>query len=129
MDGNILTSTLLQPRPMARPEDPVQRQLEAYNSHDLERFVAEYTDDVRVFRPPAAEPVLEGKAAFAAHYAKNRFNLPDLHAKVVNRMVAGDKVVDHEHITGLPGGAANGVLEAIAVYEVVQDRIRTVWFY
>jgi hypothetical protein len=110
---------------MARPEDPVQRQLDAYNAHDLERFVAEYTDDVRVFRPPATEPVLEGKVAFAAHYAKNRFNLPGLHAEVVNRMVAGDKVVDHEHITGLQPG----VLEAIAVYEVVQGRIRTVWFH
>lgn len=110
---------------MTRPEDPVQRQLEAYNAHDLERFVAEYTDDVRVFRPPATEPVLAGKTAFAAHYAKNRFNLPHLHARVVNRMVAGDKVVDHEHITGLQPG----VLEAIAVYEVVQGRIRTVWFY
>lgn len=128
MDGNIVTN---EPKPtptgsaMARPEDPVQRQLEAYNAHDLERFVAEYTDDVRVFRPPAAEPVLEGKAAFAAHYAQNRFHLPDLHAEVVNRMVAGDKVVDHEHITGLQPG----VVEAIAVYEVVQGRIRTVWFY
>ncbi len=110
---------------MTRPEDPVQRQLDAYNAHDLERFVAEYADDVRVFRPPATEPALQGKAAFAAHYAKNRFNLPDLHAKVVNRMVAGNKVVDHEHITGLQPG----VLEAIAVYEVVEGRIRTVWFF
>jgi hypothetical protein len=110
---------------MTRPEDPVQRQLDAYNAHDLERFVAEYTDDVRVYRPPATEPVLAGKAAFAAHYANHRFNRPDLHAEVVNRIVAGDKVVDHERITGLQPG----VLEAIAVYEVVQGRIRTVWFY
>lgn len=28
---------------MANVEDPVQRQLDAYNAHDLERFVAEYT--------------------------------------------------------------------------------------
>ena len=46
-------------------EPPVQRQLEAYNAHDLTRFVAEYADDVRVYRMPAAEPALAGKAAFA----------------------------------------------------------------
>ena len=107
------------------PAEPVQRQLEAYNARDLERFVADYTDDVQVFRPPASEPVLSGKDALAAHYAKNRFTLPNLHAEVVNRMVAGNTVVDHERITGLQ----EGVVEAIAVYQVVGERIRTVWFY
>jgi len=104
---------------------PVQRQLDAYNAHDLERFVAEYTDNVRVFRPPGTEPVLSGKAAFAAHYAANRFNLPKLHAEVVNRIVCGNKVIDHERITGLE----EQTLEAVAVYEVIDGRIRTVWFY
>ena len=107
------------------PVDPVQRQLDAYNARDLERFVAEYTDDVQVFRPPAPEPVLSGKQAFAAHHAKNRFNLPGLHAEVVNRMVSGSTVVDHERITGLQ----EGVVEAIAVYQVSGGLIRCVWFY
>jgi hypothetical protein len=106
-------------------ELPVQRQLEAYNARDLERFVAEYADDVRVFRPPSAEPVLAGKQAFAEHYAKHRFNLPGLHAEIVNRMVLGNKVVDHERISGV----REHPFEAVAVYEVVDDRIRTVWFF
>ena len=107
------------------PEDPVQRQLEAYNAHDLERFVAEYADDIQVFRPPAVEPVVSGKQAFGAHYAKNRFTLPHLHAEVVNRMVSGDTVVDHERITGLQ----EGVVEAIAVYKVSGGLIRAAWFF
>ncbi len=110
---------------MSPAEAAVQRQLDAYNAHDLERFVAEYHDDVRVFRPPAPEPVLAGKAAFAAHYAQNRFNLPELHATLVRRIVAGSIVVDQESITGLPQGPAS----AVAVYEVVDGRIRTVWFF
>ena len=110
---------------MTGPEGPVRRQLDAYNDHDVERFIAEYTDDVTVYRPPSTEPVLSGKNAFAEHYAKNRFTLPDLHAKIVNRMIVGNRVVDHEHIVGLPDGPR----EAIAVYEVVGDRIRTVWFF
>lgn len=109
---------------MARPEEPVQRQLDAYNSRDLERFLAEYADDVQVFRPPAREPVLSGKQAFGEHYARNRFSLPNLHARLVDRIVCGNKVIDHEDITGLPEGS----LAALAVYEVVDGRIRTVWF-
>lgn len=104
---------------------PVQRQLDAYNAHDLERFVAEYHDDVQVFRPPATAPVLSGKAAFAAHYAKNRFNVPTLHAALLHRMVAGSVVVDQEHITGL----GDAPLSAVAVYAVDGGRIRTVWFF
>jgi hypothetical protein len=107
------------------PEDPVKRQLDAYNAHDLERFVAEYHDDVKVYRPPATEPLVSGKKAFAEHYAKNRFTLPGLRARLVNRIVCGNTVVDHEDITGLPDGGR----AAVAVYEVVDGRIRTVWFF
>jgi hypothetical protein len=107
------------------PADPVQRQLDAYNAHDLDRFVAAYADDVQVFVPPANEPVLAGKAAFAAHYASKRFNLPHLHAALVARLVSGNTVVDHERVTGLEAE----VVEAIAVYRVEAGLIRTVWFY
>jgi len=112
---------------MSTNSDPAafaQRQLDAYNARDLERFVAEYTDDVVVFNMPDAEPFLRGKKAFGEHYARNRFNLPDLHAKLVNRMVFGNKVIDHEYITGLPGAP----LEAAAIYEVTPAGISKVWF-
>jgi hypothetical protein len=104
---------------------PVQRQLDAYNARDLERFVAEYSDDVQVFSHPEREPVLSGKQAFADHYAENRFTLPALRAELVNRIVVGNIVVDHERVTGLPDGDR----EAIAVYHVSEGRITTVWFY
>ncbi|WKE67148.1 nuclear transport factor 2 family protein [Gallaecimonas kandeliae] len=110
---------------MTNPEAPVQRQLDAYNDHDLERFLAQYHEDVQVFRPPAAEPVQVGKAAMGAHYANHRFNLPDLHARLVNRMVSGNIVVDHEEVSGL----GEAPVSAIAVYKVVDGKIRTAWFY
>jgi hypothetical protein len=110
---------------VSSPEAPVQRQLEAYNARDLARFVAEYADDVKVYRPPQAEPVLDGKAALAAHYANHRFNLPQLHAEVVSRMVFGNKVIDQERVTGV-GDAA---MEVAAVYEVRDGKIAAAWFF
>jgi hypothetical protein len=101
-----------------------QRQLDAYNARDLERFVREYTDDVVVYRLPGAEPIMRGKGSLAEHYARNRFNLPELHAKLVNRMVFGNKVIDQEYVTGVPGAP----LEVAAIYEVTPAGISKVWF-
>ncbi|MFN0185353.1 MAG: nuclear transport factor 2 family protein [Aquabacterium sp.] len=110
--------------PSFDPAAFAQRQLDAYNARDLARFIAEYTDDVEVFRLPAVEPVLRGKQRLAEHYATHRFNLPELHAKLVNRMVFGNKVIDHEHVTGVPGGP----MDVAAIYEVRPAGICRVWF-
>ena len=118
---------------MLNAERPVQEQLDAYNARDLARFVACYADDVQLFRPPAAEPVMVGKAALSAHYAANRFNLPKLHAELVNRMVLGNKVVDHERISGV----REKPFDAAVVFEVRLETktevsstlISKVWFF
>ena len=68
---------------------------------------------------------MSGNAAFAEHSAKNSFTNPELHATVVNRMIAGSEVVDHERIVGL--GAE--VVEAINVYEVDGGLIKNVGFF
>lgn len=108
------------------PADVVQRQLEAYNAHDLEAFTACYADDIRIFRMPSAAPTLRGIEAFREHYDKHRFNLPDLHAEVLERITMGNKVVDHERVTGL-GGAHT--VEVIVVYEIDAGLIHKAWFY
>lgn len=45
-----------------------QRQLDAYNARDLERFVREYAEEVVIYRMPDPNPVIVGRAALAAHY-------------------------------------------------------------
>ena len=56
----------------------VQRQLDAYNRRDLDAFAATYSEDVVVFRIPALEPALTGKAQLAEFYRTKRFNEPML---------------------------------------------------
>ncbi len=104
--------------------DVVQRQLEAYNARDLERFVATYSDDVRIFRMPSIDPAISGKTQLAEVYRK-RFSSPSLHADVLARIVLGNKVIDHERVRGIREIA----VEAVAIYEVASDLIQTVWFF
>jgi hypothetical protein len=106
------------------PESFVQRQLDACNDRDLERFVKEYTEDVVVYRLPGTQPVLVGKAALADHYRTTRFNLEGLHAELTNRMVFGNKVIDQELVTGIQSTP----MEVAAIYEVTPEGISTVWF-
>ena len=108
-----------------RPEDVVQEQVEAYNARDLERFVATYSEDVKLYRPNQTEPAIVGRQALREFYATQRFHLPALHAEILDRMVLGNKVVDHERITGL----RDHPIEAAAVYEVSGGLIRSVWFF
>jgi hypothetical protein len=105
--------------------DVVQRQVDAYNARDLERFVAQFSDTVQVFRPPAMEPAISGRARLSDYYAGNRFNLPTLRADILNRIVIGNRVIDHERIHGV----RDEPFEVAAVYDVADGLIRTVWFF
>ena len=107
------------------PQDVVQRQLEAYNDRDLQRFLAEYSEDIQVFRPPATLPAIVGKKAFGEFYAAQRFNHAELHAEVLSRMVLGNKVVDHERIQGVRAQP----FEVVVVYEVNNGLIECMWGY
>jgi len=106
-------------------EQAVQQQLDAYNAHDIERFIAVYDEHVRIYRPPAAEPSMVGRAAVGQFHATQRFTLPRLHAELLRRIVAGNKVVDHERVTGLTENA----FEVAVVYEVQQGKITAVWYF
>ena len=103
----------------------VQRQLDAYNAHDLPSFVAMYSDDVSVYKVPAASPSMSGKEKLSEFYRDSRFNLPKLHAELLHRSVVGNKVIDHERISGLRAEP----VEAVAAYVVRDGLIQSVWLF
>ncbi len=111
--------------PRMSPAEIVDRQLDAYNARDLERFVACFDERVQAFRPPAPEAAIEGRAALAKHYAANRFNLPGLKAEIVDRIALGNFVIDHERIFGV----RDAPFEAAVAYEIAGGHIRRMWLY
>ncbi|MFO1324219.1 MAG: nuclear transport factor 2 family protein [Burkholderiales bacterium] len=105
--------------------DVVQAQVDAYNRRDLAGFVAHFSDTVVVYRMPSQTPSLSGKAQLADFYATQRFNLPNLHAQIVNRIVLGNKVIDHERISGV----RDAPFEIVVAYEVGGAAIDRVWTF
>jgi hypothetical protein len=106
-------------------ESVVQRQLDAYNARDIDALMATYTADIELFEHPAK--LLASGAAEVRERQAARLAEPNLHAKLINRMVMGDFVIDQEVVTRtFPEGA--GLIELVAIYEVSEDRIRRAWF-
>jgi hypothetical protein len=103
----------------------VQAQLDAYNAKDIEALLQTYAPDAQHF-------TLHGGLLAQGHEQLRprflaRFAEPDLHAKLLSRIVVGNVVTDAEVITrNFPEGV--GTLEMLCVYEVVDGRIQRASF-
>lgn len=107
------------------PETVVQKQLEAYNAHDLETLIACYAEDACLFEHPATR-LASGSDQLRERFAL-RFEEPNLQARLINRIAMGNFVVDHEQVTRtFPEGT--GTVELIATYEVLNNSIINAWF-
>src|SRR5688572_25027160 len=95
-------------------ERAVQAQLDAYNRHDAPAFAATYAEDARIDRFPD-RPWIAGREKIRETYGALFASMPNVHAEVVQRIVQGDRVIDHERLSGLPNGAST---IAVAIYEV-----------
>ncbi len=108
-----------------KPEDVVQAQLEAYNKKDIDEFMETFGDSAKLYSIGDAEPWASGHAEVKAVYADLFGQSPELHSTIVHRSVVGNKVMDHERITGRRG--SNEPLELIMIYEVVEGKIIRAW--
>src|SRR5215472_3874877 len=125
MRMTALATTLALALPVNAAELPkapaaVERQHAAYNAHDLEAFLACYTDDVELYEFPE-KLIAKGAAAMRERY-KARFADAILKLEVQGRIVMGERVIDREHIVRTwPEGP--GAWEVVAIYELKGDRI------
>ena len=104
--------------------DLVQAQLEAYNAQDLDAYCAFFADDVVVADLNGAVST-QGIEAYRTRYAGMFATFPQNKAELVNRIVVGATVIDHEKVIRSPGGET---FEVIAVYTLADGKIARVDF-
>lgn len=103
----------------------VQRQLDAYNNKDIDAWLNTYAKD-------AKQLSLQGECLATGHEEMRRrmvvrFEEPDLHARLLNRVVMENVVVDHEVVTrNFPEG--KGEMEMLCVYQIENGLISTASF-
>lgn len=107
------------------PAAIVQRQLDAYNSKDIDALLATYASDAEQYTLHG--PLLaQGHAALRQRFLQ-RFEEPDLYARLVSRIVASNVVTDFETVTrNSPEG--KGRVEMLCIYEIAQGKIQRASF-
>jgi hypothetical protein len=106
------------------PEILVQQQVDAYNTKNIDAFLATYADSIELYDFPC-KLLSKGKETMQQHYGKLFHDFPELHCTIKERIVNGNTVIDHESISGI--GNSNNI-EAVAIYETENDKIVKVWF-
>ena len=97
------------------PERIVQQQVDAYNKRNLKVFLDCHAPEIELYSFSENLPYAIGRSALKDIYQDVFENSPNLHAEILNRMVMGNKVIDHEKVTGRKGVE---VSEIIAIYEI-----------
>jgi hypothetical protein len=109
----------------ASPVSVVQAQLDAYNAKDITALLQTYAHNAEQFTLHG-ELLAEGHEQLRMRLL-TRFAEPDLHARLLSRIVVGNIVTDAELITrNFPEG--RGTLEMLCIYEVFEGRIQRASF-
>ncbi len=102
----------------------VPGQLDADNAQDLDQFMSFYADDCVVADLNGAV-TNSGAAAIRERYAAMFAKFPQNKAALVNRIVVGDTIVDHEDVCREPGGER---FQVAAIYTIKGGKIARVDF-
>lgn len=94
-------------------EHAVERQVRAYNAHDLDEFVACYAETV-VVEDPDGNVLMNGREEMREQYGRLFSACPNVQAESLSRMRVGSFIVDEEHVKWRP----DGDLHAIAIYRL-----------
>jgi hypothetical protein len=106
------------------PEALVQKQVDAYNAHDVEAFAACYGPEIEFRTMDGKVNPEKGLAPLKRAYTELFKQLPGLRVKVLKRITQGAFVIDQQQADGM---GPNPII-VTAIYEVSQGKIVRVWF-
>jgi hypothetical protein len=110
--------------PDISPEHIVQANLDAYNARGIDAFMTSFSDDVEMVSFTDGSILAAGLESVRSMYLALFEASPKLHSAIKQRMILGNKVIDHEHIVGRNG--SDDVLELILIYEVENALIKRI---
>ena len=122
--ASAVPTAVIPPTPESAEAQVVAAQIEAFNRHDLEAFLASYAADAVLFDQPdrvRQSGIAEIRQAYAEAFAAN----PGLHVTVASRIVQGRLVIQQEVLTGAADGQTR---TSVATYELVAGKIARVGF-
>jgi hypothetical protein len=106
-------------------EFPVQKQLEAYNSRNIDAFMEWWADDCQYYEFPSR--LLASGATEIRERHVTRFKERNLFGTLIKRIAVANVVVDQETVTRtFPEGP--GEVDVLAIYQVEQGKIAKAWF-
>ncbi len=108
------------------PREVVKAQVEAYNDHDLDGFLACYAGDAAIIDLTGEQPVVRGQSDIRKTYAFLDHMPEGAGVEIIDRIISDTIVVDMERFVGAPEGVV--IPDAVAVYEVRNGKIQNVWF-
>ncbi|MFN3312462.1 MAG: nuclear transport factor 2 family protein [Hyphomonas sp.] len=109
---------------MSPSAEVVQRQLDAYNSQDIELFLACYAVDAQLAVLNGAV-THAGQDAIRARHESLFSEFPENRATLVNRIDLGTTVIDHEAVERTAGGER---FDVAAIYTIRDGKIARVDF-
>ena len=100
----------------------VQRQMNAFNAHNLEALLATYAEDVKLYEFPD-RLTGTGRAWLRDYYAKVFSGDARTNRELLKRVATGEVVIDEVRWTGQPDGKSS---VTTGIYEVKDGLIRSV---
>ena len=106
-------------------EQIAQAQLDAYNAQDLDAYCGHFTDDV-IVADVGGNVTGQGCEAYRERYKGAFATYPGNKAELLNRVVLGNTVIDHERVDR--GDGKTAPFEVAAIYTFRGDKIARVDF-
>lgn len=114
------------PGEFIKPEVLVQQQVDDWNRHSVDEFVAPYSDSTSLYLfPNKLVRQFQTKAALKDYYAEFFAKNPNMHCSVEGRIVLDNTVILHERITGRADGRR---IDSIVIYKIENGKIARVYF-
>ena len=101
----------------------VEQQVKAYNTRNIDAFLAPYADSVELYTFPD-KLISKGKEAMRRDYLDFFNKTPDLHCEIKSRVIHGNTIIDKESVTGM----GSKPFEGVAIYQIEGKKIKKVYF-